>query len=134
MKKRWNLHNFEAWDFREFSRDWTSQLVVIETSATLNSFLERQGMKRQHKKNQVLSHINHIMNNLQKDQRLQFPQRSRNLPSKIVVIEIQADEALQVCKFRRYSSLDVVFVQLPVSIIRQCKELNLHCLLHNQIS
>ena len=33
-----NLHNFEAWDFGEFSRDWTSQLIVIESAATLISF------------------------------------------------------------------------------------------------
>lgn len=40
-----NLHNFKAWDFREFSRDWSSQLVVVEPSATLNRFFYRQGMK-----------------------------------------------------------------------------------------
>ena len=72
-----------------------------------------------------------LRNNLQKDQRLQFPQRSRNIPSKIVVVKIQADEAFQVSKFRWYSSLDVVFVQLPVSIIRQ---VNPRSLLHKSIS
>lgn len=59
--------------------------------------------------------------NLQKDQRLQFSQRSRNFARKIVVVEIQADEILQISKFGRYRSLDVVFVELSVSITEQVK-------------
>jgi hypothetical protein len=65
--------------------------------------------------------VSEFERNLQKDKRLQFSQRSGNYPCKIVVVQIQADEILQISKFGRYSSLDVVFVELSASIIGQVK-------------
>lgn len=53
--------------------------------------------------------------NSQKDKGLQFPQRRRNGPWDIVVVQIQTDKAPQVTKLIRDASLNIVFIKFPAS-------------------
>lgn len=50
---------------------------------------------------------------LQKNKRFQFSQGRRDFPRDVVIIQVQADEALKVTELDRDSSLDVVFVKFP---------------------